>query len=124
MYNRLLFLSLINSNHYGHNSEYENLDDEEKACIDYIDECLEDKSETFQNACTYIMLMLLDFASKAGSENEPSQDEIQEQKSKIYEGFTEEEKIKLDTFAYSCIKCIGIYSKEAKEQRKLRKERK
>ena len=87
MYNEVLLMQLLASYHFGYNPEYENLSDEEKYYMDYCDECLSDRNEHFTSACTRIMLFILDAASKMGTENEFTQEEVEGKKQELYFGF-------------------------------------
>ena len=124
MYNALLFMSLVGQNYFGYNSEYENLDEEEKANMDYFNECLQETDGKFQGACTNLMLLVLEILSKMDTEDEMSDVEVMAKKNEILHDFNESDKQRLDTFLYSCIQCVGIYSEERVEERKQRKEMK
>ena len=67
---RLLMISFLNQYNYGYNSEYENLTEEEKAYMDYIDKCLMEKDSRFSDACTNAMLFVLDVSSRINNDEE------------------------------------------------------
>jgi hypothetical protein len=109
---------------YINNEEYFNLDDEEKANIDYFNKCLFDSDEKFRDACTEIMFLMLEISTKLNDKEEISDDVIKARKELILDGFNDEEKQRLETFMYACIQSMGIYSEERVQERKLRRERK
>jgi len=113
-------MQLVGSS-YTNESEYENLSDEEKQNIDYLNNCLSDKDLKFQDACTRLMLLVLDVASNLNTSNEQSLEEVQKKKNKILDKFTESEKERLNAFLYACINTIGIYSEESIKERKMKK---
>ena len=115
-------MSIIGQHYFGYNSEYENLDDEERANLDYFEECLEAEDDKFQTACTNLMLMVLEILSKMGTPEEMTDEQVKADKETILHGFTESDKQKLESFLYSCIQCVGIYSDERIKERKQRKE--
>ena len=50
-------------------------------------------------------------------------EDVHEELVKIKEGLTEEEQATVDKLLFACIQTLGIYSEEAKQERKLKKER-
>jgi hypothetical protein len=56
------------------------------------------------------------------TEKEMSDKEVMAEKNKILQDFSESDKERLDSFLYSCIQCVGIYSEERIQERKQRKE--
>ena len=101
-------------------SEYYNLSDEEKKNYDYMNSCLFSENKNISDASFYIMMLLLKI-----SENpdiyEP--EDIHDEMDKIFEGLNASELETMNKFIPSCINSMGIYSEEAKQERKLRKER-
>ena len=122
MRNSILLMQLIGGS-YTNESEYKNLSNEEKQNIDYVNICLSDNNLDFEDACTHLMLLVLDVASKLNTPNEQSFEEVQKEKDKILDKFAESDKDRLNAFLYACINSIGIYSedrvKERKEMNKL-----
>ena len=121
--NKLLILSLLSPCYYGYNKEYENLNEEEKAYIDYVDNCLNEQNKIFTDACIKSMLLILKLASKIGTEEELSNDEILFQKEVILNGFSQEDIDRIELFMYACIQIIGIYSEERIQERRNTKEK-
>lgn len=109
MRNTLFTMTLL-SNIYGYNPKYEDLTDEEKYYMNYVDECLSNNEEKFSNACLKSMLFILDAANRMNTEEEYSDEEIKLNKEKILLNFSEEDKEKLELFMYACIQTMGIYS--------------
>ncbi len=116
--NKLIMLFLLNNYYYGYNPEYENLNDEEKKYMDYVDECLNDIDEKFSNACTKAMLLILETSSKMDTEEELTNKEIIMQKEKLLSEFNQEDKDRIESFMYACIQTMGIYSEERIEERR------
>lgn len=108
---------------FGYNPEYENLSDQEKTYMNYVDKCLNDPDEDFSYTCTLIMLSLLRTASKLNTDEEPTSEELQKEKEKLLEGYSEEDRSRLESFMFACIQTMGIYSEESVMERKLRNER-
>ena len=106
---------------YDYDPEYENLSDEEKKYMDYTKKCLFDESETIMDACTRMQLLLLETRCKLDTEEELSEDELTARMSEIYSGLSEAEKSKVEFFIYATIETMGIYSEEAKIERRLKK---
>ena len=121
--NKLLIMSLLSQCHYGYNPEYENLSEEEKAYMDYVDECLNETDERFSTACTKAMLFILEASSKMGTEEELTSDEALLQKEIILNGFSQEDKDRIESFMYACIQTMGIYSEERVQERKHAKDK-
>ncbi len=123
--NRLfMFPFLLSQFNYGFNPEYENLSEEEKSYMDYVDKCLEESDEKFGDACTRAMLFILDASTKMGTDEELTDKEAALQKEKILNGFNQEDKDRLELFMYACIQTMGIYSEERIKERKQAKEKK
>ncbi len=121
--NKLLIMSLLSQWYYGYNPEYENLSEEEKAYMDYVDECLNETDERFSAACTKAMLFILETSSKMGTEEELTNDEALLQKEIILNGFSQEDKDRIESFMYACIQTMGIYSEERVQERKHAKDK-
>ena len=119
----MLMLQLLSQNGYGYNPEYENLTEEEKMYMDYVDECLKDQDERISYTFTKAMLFILETASKMGTEEEKTAEEIALQKEELLSGFNEKDKDRIETFMYACIQTMGIYSEERIEERRLAKEK-
>ena len=109
---------------YENESEYYNLSEDEKLNMDYFDECLYDSDERFSEACFNIMMMVLDLSSKINTDEEPTALEIEQKKKSILDDFNDDDKKRLESFIYVCIKNMGIYSDESIQMRKLKNERK
>lgn len=114
----LMFNILLSPYNYESNFEYNNLNEEEKKYIDYVDECLNETDERFSDTCTRLMLFILDAANKLNTNVELTNEEIELQKKKLLSGFSQEEKDRLESFMYACIQIMGIYSEERIEERK------
>ncbi len=119
----LLFNILLNQFNYEYNSEYNNLSEEEKKYVDFVDECLKVTDEEFGDACTRAMLSILDVASKLGTDRELTNEEVTKEKEEILNGFNQEEKDKLESFMYACIQIMGIYSEDRIQERRGRKDK-
>ena len=85
---KLLMLNILLSQfNYEYNSEYENLSDEEKVYMDYVDMCLNDPNEKFCDACSKAMLLILKIISKIDIEEELSKyDDLRKGKIVIVNG--------------------------------------
>ncbi len=123
MFNEVLLMQLLATHNYGYNPEYENLSDEEKAYMDYVDKCMMNDDEEFSDAVTRIMLFILEVSSKMDTPEELTEEQIAVQKQEILAPFSEEDKQKLESFMYAVIQTMGIYSEESVMERKLRNER-
>ena len=121
--NKLLMMQFLSQSHYGYNPEYENLSEEEKNYLDYVDKCLYESDEKLGNAYTESMLFILDVLSKIGTTEELTSEDIALKKEIILFEFDLEDKEKLETFMYACIQTIGIYSEERIQERKINKEK-
>ncbi len=121
MRNKILLMQFLSQYHYGYNPEYENLSEEEKAYMDYVEEWLSDENLEFSDACTKLMLFILELTSKMDTEEELTNEEVIFRKEKILFGFSEEDKNRLESFMYACIETMGIYSEERVMERKLKK---
>lgn len=124
MNNFLMISLLLNQSKYGYNSEYENLSEEEKKCIDYVDKCLNETDEIFNDACTKAMLFILDTANKFGTDEELTKEETTLQKKELLSGLNKEQQERLELFMYACVQTIGIYSEERIEERNKTKRKK
>ena len=100
--------------------EYYNLSDEEKRNCDYMNSCLFSENKKINTASFYIMLLLLKISNEP--DNYESED-VQREINKILEGLNDEEIETMNKFIPACINSMGIYSEEAKNERKLKKER-
>ena len=123
MNKNLLPLFFLNREYSMTEEEYYNLDEKEKSNVDYFNKCLMDPDDNFRDACTEVMFLMLELIQKINSGEELSNEEIQKRKEFILEGFSDEDKNRLELFMYTCIQSMGIYSEESKQERKLRKER-
>ena len=121
--NNLLMMQILSQCHYGYNPEYENLSEEEKTYMDYVNECLSERDEKFSEACTKAMLLILEVSSKIGTNEEPTNEEAALKKEMILSGFSQKEKDRLETFMYASIQTIGIYSEERIKERNSSKEK-
>lgn len=117
--NKLFMMHLFSYGCYGYNPEYENLSEEEKKLLDYIDECLSETDKKFSEACTRIMLLLLEVLSKMNTDEELTDEEIFLREEKILTGFRKEDKDRLELFLYACIQTMGIYNKERQDEKSL-----
>ena len=119
-----LFLVSVLSSPY-HDKSYDDLSEEEKLYIDTFDRYLFfDEDEKVTSACSRMMFLLLKASVTIGTNEEITEEELHEAKSKIYSNLDEEEREKVDAFSYACIQCMGIYSEERVNERQLKKERK
>lgn len=114
----IMILKLYN---YKYISEYENLSDEEKVYMDYVDMCLNDPNEKFCDACSKAMLLILKIISKIDTEEELSNEEIALEKEQLLSEFNQEDKERIESFMYACIQTVGIYSEERVQERNLTK---
>ena len=100
--------------------EYLNLTKEEKDNLDYVDRCLFRENEKINNASFHIMLLLLELS------NEPDKyepEEVSYRMDEILKDLSDEEKVIVNNFVPACLSSMGIYSEEAKKERKLKRER-
>lgn len=121
--NKLLMMQILIQCHYGNNPEYENLSEEEKNYLDYVDECLSEKDEKFSDACAKAMFLILETSSKIGTDEELTNEEVVLKKEIILSGFGQKDKERLESFMYACVQTMGIYSEERIKARKLSKEK-
>ncbi len=120
---KLLMLNILLSQfNYEYNSEYENLSDEEKVYMDYVDMCLNDPNEKFCDACSKAMLLILKIISKIDIEEELSNEEIALEKEQLLSEFNQEDKERIESFMYACIQTVGIYSEERVQERRQEKD--
>lgn len=115
---------LLSQFNYEYNSEYENLSDEEKVYMDYVDMCLNDPNEKFCDACSKAMLLILKIISKIDIEEELSNEEIALEKEQLLSEFNQEDKERIESFMYACIQTVGIYSEERVQERRQEKDKK
>ena len=122
---KLLMLNILLSQfNYEYNSEYENLSDEEKVYMDYVDMCLNDPNEKICDACSKAMLLILKIISKIDIEEELSNEEIALEKEQLLSEFNQEDKERIESFMYACIQTVGIYSEERVQERRQEKDKK
>lgn len=121
--NKLLMMQLLCQSNYGYNPEYENLSEEEKNYLDYVEKCLYESDEKFSDACVKSMFLILEVFSKIGTDEELADEDITFKKEKIIFEFGQEEKDKIESFMFACIQTIGIYSEERIQERKINKEK-
>ena len=121
--NKLLMTQLLCLSNYGYNPEYENLSEEEKNYLDYVEKCLYESDEKFSDACVKSMFLILEVFSKIGTDEELADEDINFKKEKIIFKFNQEEKDRLESFMFACIQTIGIYSEERIQERKINKEK-
>ena len=101
-------------------NDYFNLSSEEKINIDYMNECLFSNNKKINDASFNIMMLILEISENIDSF---TKEEIEKRKLVIYEGLNDEEITVMEDFMYACINSMGIYSEEAKLERKQRNER-
>ncbi len=114
-------IMILKHYNYKYISEYENLSDEEKVYMDYVDMCLNDPNEKFCDACSKAMLLILKIISKIDIEEELSNEEIALEKEQLLSEFNQEDKERIESFMYACIQTVGIYSEERVQERNLTK---
>ena len=100
---------------------YEDLTEEEKSLLKYVDKCLYEENEKISDACSHYMLLILELASKIDTDEELTTEEVNIRKEKILDGFNQNDREKIEFFGYACINTMGIYSEERIQERKLRK---
>jgi len=100
------------------NLEYFNLTEEEKSDLDYMNQCIFSENEKINNASFHIMMMLIELSDDP-DKYEP--EDIQIKKEEIYKGLTPEEISIMEKSVISCINCMGIYSDDRVQERKLNK---
>ena len=106
---------------YSFNPEYNNLSEEEKYYLDYVDECLQSENERINDACFHTMLLILKL-SEDPDKYQP--EDVNAELAKITVNLTEEEKPIINDFMIACINSLGVYSEERVQERKLKRERK
>ena len=104
------------------NPEYYNLTEEEKADMDFVDECLYESDEKISTASTKIMFLVMEYSARS-EDNLMSDEEFFSRKYEITKDLTKEEKDVIDCFGRSLINTMGIYSEERIHERRLKKER-
>jgi len=120
--NKILMLSLLNQ-FYGDDSEYENLSDEEKSYMNYVDKCLNEANEKFRDACTRAMLLILESSNKLQNGEDLSNEETVLKKEQLLMGFSKEDQDRIELFMYACIQTMGIYSEERIQERRQAKDK-
>ena len=121
--NKQLMMQFLIQSNYGYNPEYENLNEEEKSYLDYIDKCIYESDEKFSDACVKSIFLILEAFSKIGTEEELTDEDITLKKEKITFEFSQEEKDRIELFIFACIQTIGVYSEERIKERKSNKEK-
>lgn len=121
--NKLLMIQFLSQSNYDYNHEYENLSEEEKYYLDYVDECLHESDEKFSDACARSMFLILEVFTKLGTVEELNDEDITLKKEKILFEFSQEEKNRIESFMFACIQTMGIYSEERIQERKFNKEK-
>ncbi len=116
--NELLFSIFATMGSYGCEPEYLNLDKEEKANVDYMNECLFSENKHISDAAFYTMLLILEI-SQDSEKYEP--EAVHARLEEIQKDLTCEELEIMTKFVPACIGSMGIYNEESKRQRKLRK---
>jgi len=101
--------------------EYANLSDEEKANLDFMDSCIYNEDERISKASFYVMLLLIELSAEP-DKYEP--EEIGAKLELIYKDLKPEEVKTMTKFELACIKSMGVYSEERKQERQLKRERK
>ena len=97
------------------NPEFNYLTDQEKEDMKFVDQCLFKENERVTTAAGYTQLLLGELSVDPDKyEPEYVHDKLEE----IKEGLTELEKAMIDKFVLACINTMGIYSEEAKKQRR------
>ena len=119
MKEKFLFNSIVSAmGCYGHDKNYDDLSEEEKNYMDFVDNCLYGENELISDKCTKIMLLILRYSL---SEEGMSDEEFASEKNRILEGLSKEDMETLECFMYCCINTMGIYSEERVQERKLKK---
>ena len=104
--------------HYSNDENYNDLSEEEKSYIDFVDDCLYGENELISDKSTKIMLLILRYCA---SEKQMSDEEFVTEKDSILEGLSQENIEILECFMYCCINTMGIYSEERVQERQLKK---
>ena len=102
---------------YGNEIEYANLSKEEKEYLDFMDRCLYSENVRINDASFHMMLFLIELSSNVDAY---TYEQVKKRKEEIYKYLTFEERDVLEKFTYACINSMGIYSEEAKNERKLK----
>ena len=121
--NKLSMMQFLSQFNYGYNPEYENLSEEEKNYLAYLDKCLYESDEKFSDACVKSMFLILEIFGKIDTDRELTYEDITLKKKKITSEFNQEEKERLESFMFACIQTIGIYSEERIQERKTNKQK-
>ncbi len=118
-----LFLtsSLIGSISGYNNPEYDNLSDQEKQDIDFVDKCLYKSYDKISEASSKIMFLILEYFLNY-EDNPMSDQEFFLKKHKIMNGLSQEEMDIINQFGSSFINTFGIYSEEKVLERKLKRD--
>ena len=102
--------------------DYSDLTEEEKAYLNFYDECLFNSSEKISNASSKMQMLILEFIARSEAGNQMTVDEVIMRKQEIMNGLTEKEIQTVYTFGYACSRVVGIFSEERKEERRLKRE--
>ena len=119
-----LFLinSLFRSMDVFSSPEYNNLTDEEKEDMKFVDCCLFGDNEKISDSSTKIMFLILDYS--ASLEDKPmSDEEFILKRDTILNDLSEDEQEIIIQFTSSLINTIGIYSEERVEERKQKRKK-
>ena len=102
------------------NNDYSDLSPEEQKDMKLVDECLFNSEEEVMKAAGYIQLLLLELSFEP-DKYEP--EIIGMKMAEIKKSLSAIQRSKIDKFTLACIRCIGIYSDEAKEERRKNQEK-
>lgn len=117
-----LISSLISSVTGYNNPEYDNLSDQEKQDIDFVDKCLYQSNDKISEASTKIMFLILEYF--LNYENEPMSDqEFFIKKNRIMKSLSKKEMDIINQFGSSLINTLGIYSEDRVLERKLKRDK-
>ena len=105
---------------YSFNPEYNNLNEEEKFYLDYMDSCLQSENERINNACFEAMLLVMKLSDDPDAEPEDVHSRIEAIKSTL----DEKDRGIIDDFLIACINSMGVFSEERVQERRLKRERK
>ena len=95
--------------------EFNHLTNQEKEYMRFVDKCLFKENERVNNAAGYAQLLIGEL-SVDPDKYEPEY--VHEKMEEIKKGLTDEEKVMIDKFFLAYINVIGIYSPEAKAERR------
>ena len=102
--------------------DYSDLTEEEKAYLNYYDECLFNENKSISDASFKMQMLILEFIERSNAGNEMTDEEINKRKKEIFKDLTEEEIQIVNNFGYACTVVKGMFSEERREERKLKKE--